>query len=128
MNSFARFMFRYVAGVLCGLLLIAGIFWWALQPSKPRYRAPSPAAVSKISNEELQALIADVYHVQTSRFVQPDLMWITLPMGQEPQKTCQAIANLWAHRSGLDYVRVECWAGNTRLGQGTVMSGEIRTP
>jgi len=87
-----------------------------------------PGRASNISDADLQKLIADVYHVETSRFINSDLLHITLPAGADAQKTCQAIANLWAHRSGKDFVRVESWSGNTRLGQGTVQFGQIRTP
>lgn len=57
-----------------------------------------------------------------------DLLWITLPPGSDIQSTCQAIANVWAHRSGLPWVRVESWRGTQRLGQGTVREGQIVRP
>ena len=88
----------------------------------------SAGAVSGISNKELQRLIADVYHVETSNFVGNDLLHITLPPGSDVQGTCQAIANVWAHRSGLPWVRVESWKGTQRLGQGTVRDGQMVRP
>lgn len=108
--------------------------WWNGQPAAAQRHsldgAPmiNAAPESRISNAELQTLIADVYKVETSRFIQRDLLWITLPPLADEQKTCQAIANVWASRSGLDYVRVECWRGEQRLGQGAVQHGQIRTP
>lgn len=96
-------------------------------PTVVHHATPAPA-VSRISDDDLQRLIADVYKVETSRFINSDLLWITLPPGTNVQKTCQAIANLWAHRSGKDFVRVESWSGNQRLGQGTVQFGQVRTP
>lgn len=136
MNSYIRSsiyglfkgLLRFIGGLIFAVLLIIGVVWLVAKKPERTYSAPSGAAVSKISNSELQSIIADVYHVETSRFIQPDLMWITVPAGVNAQKTCQAIANLWAHRSGLDYVRVECWAGNTRLGQGTVRHSQPITP
>jgi len=92
------------------------------------YSAPAPTPASRISDADLQTLIADVYHVETSRFITSDLLHITLPPGSNVQKTCQAIANLWAHRSGKNFVRVESWRGNQRIGQGTVQFGQMRTP
>lgn len=86
----------------------------------PRNAATAPAApMSGITQAELQKLIADVYHVETSRFIQPDLLWVTLPAGTDIQRTCQGIANVWSHRSGLPWVRVESWQGNQRLAQAT---------
>jgi len=127
-HAFFRGLLRFIGGLIFAVLLIIGVVWIVAKKPQRTYSAPSSAAVSKISNSELQSIIADVYHVETSRFIQPDLLWITVPAGANVQKTCQAIANLWAHRSGLDYVRVECWAGNTRLGQGTVQYGQMVNP
>jgi len=120
------------------LFITVPALWWAWSlgaPSTPRASTPAPNVVprqssttSRISQAELQRLIAEVYQVETSRFITRDLLWITLPTGAAVQKNCQAIANLWAHRSGLDYVRVESWRGTQRLGQGTVNYGQIRTP
>lgn len=73
---------------------------------------------------EFQTLIADVYHVEKSRFIQPELLWVTLPPGSDIQHTCQAIANVWAARSGLPWVRVESWQGSQRLAQATVQNRE----
>lgn len=148
MKAFLRLCLRVLVLACLG---VAGIFalivWLAHSSANRPPRAPvyvNAAAVAKIeadiaaqkragrptgiSNAELQTLIADVYHVETSRFIQPDLLWITLPPGTDIQATCQAIANLWAHRSGLAYVRVESWSGTTRLGQGTVYGGNVVTP
>lgn len=120
----------------CIIAFFVSIWSWVawLVFSQPSDESPTPRhtmdsqRVSNISNAELQSLIADVYKVETSRFIQPDLLWITLPPLADEQKTCQAIANVWASRSGRDYVRVECWRGSQRLGQGTVQFGQIRTP
>lgn len=142
-----RFLIAYLKTLVKGLLLFALIlggcvfmirqsnrapYDWEIQnqqydASANQAKAEQQRAANK-ANAELQTLIADVYHVETSRFIQPDLLWITLPPGSNIQATCQAIANLWAHRSGLAYVRVESWSGTTRLGQGTVYGGNVVTP
>ena len=118
---------------MLAVVLIGGVGWglwshWMKPASTPSSDYVAPRRASNISDADLQKLIADVYHVETSRFINSDLLHITLPAGADAQKTCQAIANLWAHRSGKDFVRVESWSGNTRLGQGTVQFGQIRTP
>jgi hypothetical protein len=136
MNSFLRScvrgtvkgLLRLFGGLLLTVGLIAGVAWMIAQTPQSTHSSPSPAAVSRISNAELQSIIADVYHVETSRFIQPDILWITLPSGSAVQKTCQAIANLWAHRSGLDYVSVESWSGGVRLAKATVQYGKFVTP
>lgn len=145
-HSAFRGMLKGLLRLLGGFLLLAALVVFVVwsqgrQTSQEKWKAdaaaartaplpdaPSQWATPPISQKELQILIADVYHVETSRFIQPDLMWITLPPGADVQKTCQAIANVWAHRSKLDYVRVESWIGNTRLGQGTVHYGRMITP
>lgn len=115
------------------VMLIGSVVWAMISKPTPaqtpsHYHTLDAPRTSGLSNEELQRIIADVYKVETSRFIQNDLLWITLPSSLNAQKTCQAIANLWASRSGLDYVRVECWSGDQRVGQGTVHFGQIRTP
>lgn len=69
---------------------------------------------------EFQTLIADVYRVETSRFIANDLLHVSFAPGSDVQGNCQAIANLWAHQSGLPWVRVESWQGSQRLAQATV--------
>jgi len=91
-------------------------------------RAGTPVA---INHAEFQQVIAEVYGVEQSRFIQPDILWITLPAGtpaHELQSTCQAIANVWASRSRMDYVCVESWRGNTRLARATVHHQQMVTP
>lgn len=84
---------------------------------------PAPLRVPTMTQAAFQTMIADVYHVETSSFIQPDLIHFTLASGVDPQPTCQAVANLWAHHSGLPWVRVESWKGNQRLAQATVKDG-----
>lgn len=136
-----RFLVIFFKTLLKGLLLLAviigGCVWLiSRKESGEAYLAahgggwspPSRAAVSGIKPSDLQALIADVYHVEQSRFIQPDILWVTLPAGADVQKTCQAIANVWAHRSGLDYVCVESWNGSRRLARATVQHQHFVTP
>jgi len=84
--------------------------------------------VPDLTPAALQELIRDVYGVESSRFIQPDLLWVTLPPGANVQATCQAIANIWAARSGKPWVRVESWRNNQRLAQATVSDGRPVTP
>jgi hypothetical protein len=94
----------------------------AVEASISASRRPSQAG---ISNAELQSIIAEVYGVETSRFIQPNILWITAPTSPDLQRTCEGIANLWAARSGLNYVCVESWQGNTRLARATVQNGQF---
>lgn len=86
---------------------------------------------SKLPNESLQAIIRDVYHAET-KFVRNDLVQVTFAPGSreeaDAQGFCQAIANVWASRSGLPLVRVESWRGSQRLAQATVKDGQIKRP
>lgn len=136
-------LLRLAAGIFFVGLIIVGMIWLITRP-RPQWEidaaaartpsasyTPTPArvATAPISPKSFQTLIADLYQVETSRFIEPDLMWVTFGPGEYAiQKKCQAIANVWAIRNGADYFRVECWSGNIRLGQGTVVNGEIRTP
>jgi hypothetical protein len=134
MIRFITDFFKTLAkGLLLFVAIIGGIVFilWEKGRESNDWEAANHASstvVSKISNAELQSLVADVYHAESSRFIQPDLLWVTLPVGVDVQKTCQAIANVWAHRSGLGYVRVESWRGTQRLGQGTVYDGQPVRP
>lgn len=132
-----RFMVIFFKTLLKGLLLLAVIIGgcvWLIDQGRQRqqelggWSPPSAAAVSQIRPADLQQLIAETYHVEQSRFIQPDILWVTLPAGADVQKTCQAIANVWAHRSGLDYVCVESWNGSRRLARATVQHQHFVTP
>lgn len=117
--------------LILGLLLITAVVCFLVKldnRERSSSSAASSAAVSQIKPADLQQLIAETYQVEQSRFIQPDLLWVTLPAGVDVQKTCQAIANVWAHRSGLNYVRVESWQDNQRLAQATVRDGQPITP
>lgn len=82
--------------------------------------AVQAAEIQRNDQAELAALARDVYQVTECRFVQPDLVWVTPPPGADPQSLCQALANVWAARSGLPWVRVESWQDGRRLAQATV--------
>ena len=137
------FLGKYLTGLFLALALIAGVIWalnrprpqWetdaALARTAPLAELPQAQTVTAvpISQPELQRLIAEVYGVQTSRFLEQNLLWVTFSPGEtEQQKKCQGIANMYALRNGMSYFRVECWAGNARLGQGTVMHGVLADP
>jgi len=147
--SLTRFLKLFAWTLLKGVLLVTVIAGGCVFILQQQTRAPydwevknhasaeadrdaklraSAGAVSGLSNKELQSIIADVYHVETSNFIENDLLHITLPPGADIQSTCQAIANLWASRSGLPWVRVESWKGTQRLGQGTVRDGQMVRP
>jgi len=138
--SLTRFLKLFAWTLFKGILLVTVIAGGCVFILQQQTRAPYDWELPKIQaeanaqratnrqNAEFQTLIAEVYGVETSRFIQPDLLWITLPPGSDIQSTCQAIANVWAHRSGLPWVRVESWRGTQRLGQGTVREGQIVRP
>lgn len=142
-----KILLEFLSKLALGFLLIAGVVWliahqqrrepydWELQNQQYDQTAAQARTdqqrATNISHAELQGIIADVYHVEQSRFIQPDILWITLPPGtpvHELQRTCQAIANVWAHRSGLDYVCVESWQGGTQLARATVQNQHFVTP
>lgn len=128
-----RLLLIYLKCLIKALLFVVGVaggcVWMVSESAKHQsYSAPAPAAVSNISNAELQGIIADVYHVETSRFIQPDILWITAPSSPDLQRTCEGIANLWAARSGLNYVCVESWSGGTRLARAKVQNGSFIEP
>jgi len=86
-----------------------------LMPSQvPKDTSPA------MSQPAFQAMIAEVYHVETSRFIQPDLLHVTLPPDSDTQAICETLANLWSHHSSLPWIRVESWRGSQRLAQATV--------
>lgn len=116
-----RLLLRFLSKLLLGLLLVVGLFALLIHagtrpPRDSDFHAPP---VSRISDAELQGILRDVYQVDTSRFIQPDLLWVTFPPGVDVQASCDAIARVWSHRSGLPWVRVESWRGSTRLAQAT---------
>jgi len=115
--------------LLLGLLAVVGFFcliaWMASHNPNATHTALASNTPSKISPAELQSIIADSYHVESSRFIEPDILWVTVPNGTDPQRVCEGIANLWAHRSGWDYVCVESWVGNVRLARAKVQYGKL---
>lgn len=117
-----RLLFHFLTKLLLGLVLVVGLFALFLYAgSRPPRDADSHATpISQISEAELQGMLRDVYQVDTSRFIQPDLLWVTFHPGVDVQASCEAIARVWSHRSGLPWVRVESWRGGTRLAQATV--------
>ena len=130
-------LLRLIGGVITVLALIIGAIWLAsIQPKSTNpvttdYSGglTQRAGTAPISQAEFQTDIARWYQVQTSRFIEPDLLHVTFGPGEsEQQKKCQGIANMYALRNGMSYFRVECWAGNARLGQGTVMHGVLADP
>lgn len=116
-----RLLLRFLSKLLLGLVLVVGLFALLIYAgSRPPRDSDFPTGrVSHISDAELQALLRDVYHADTSRFIQPDLLWVTFHPGVDVQSSCEAIARVWSHRSGLPWVRVESWRGSTRLAQAT---------
>lgn len=108
-----------VAAALCagGLVFTTRL---APAPDPAEAVTPAPALAPAFPPAELAALARDVYQVTECRFVQPDLVWVTPPPGADPQSLCQALANVWAARSGLPWVRVESWQDGRRLAQATV--------
>lgn len=117
-----KWLFSLLTKLLAGLLLVVGLFALLIYAgSRPPRESNFPTApVSRISDAELEGLLRDVYQVDTSRFIQPDLLWVTFHPGVDVQASCEAIARVWSHRSGLPWVRVESWLGSTRLAQATV--------
>ena len=129
--------------LLVCVLILGGCLFMARQKTRAPYEweianqkiAEEDAAEARarqvLENERnaaFQTLIADVYGVETSRFIQSDILWITLPPGSDLQATCQAIANVWAHQSRKAYVCVESWRGNQRLARATVHGGHPVRP
>ena len=138
-------LLRLIGGIFLVLLLVLGFIWFTNRP-RPQWEidaalaratqpGPTPTAVPSqwvsppMTQKELQALIVDFYHVESSQFIRPDLLNITFgPNERDPQGKCQAIANIWSFRSGLNDVMVESWSGKKRIGFGVVVNGNLRDP
>jgi len=128
-------------GLVCGAVL--ALQWlsqpkqWEMDAATARAQAIAeyqarPVAAWKPGpkHAEFIKIIRDVYDVESAAFVRDDyLQLIFAPaMDEDEQGTCQAIANLWYSKQLLPEIRVDCWHGQERTAQASVINGNMITP
>ena len=81
-------------------------------------------------HEEFISTIQDVYDVASATFVRDDYLQVIFSAvaDEDPQGTCQAIANLWAFKEPQPRVTVDAWEGEQRIASASVIDGRTITP
>lgn len=147
MNSFFRFILRWIGKVVGLMLLIVAAVWsmtrqtdqdkWEAEAARARAEGmvsyhSQPVAPWKPSrtHDEFITMIQDVYDVDIAKFVRDDYLQVLFSsrFDEDPQATCQAIANLWYNDTRQPEVVVDSWNGKIRTGHASVINGRIITP
>lgn len=140
-----RFLADFLRTLFKGLLLLALIIGGCAWLIKQGEKSPATAGSEEIAawqskplapwkpgpkHTEFIAAIQDVYDVSSAKFVRDDYLQVVFSSiaDEDPQGTCQAIANLWSVRQPQPQVTVDAWDGETRIAHASVINGRIITP
>lgn len=130
----------YAALALVALLVVASLVYTLVFPPRPTLAEPSEIARTQAKpvapwrpsakHTEFIEIIKDVYDVESAEFVRDDYLQVTFAAvaDEEPQGTCQAIANLWAFKQPQPQVIVDAYSRETRIAHATVFDGQMITP
>lgn len=144
MNSLIKTFLRGLTVAVLILVAVVGIVMrsravpqWEIDAAAARAQGMAayqsqPAEQWKPSrtHDEFIKMIQDVYDVDVAKFVRHDYLQVVFSsrFDEEPQGTCQAIANLWYNETRQPSVAVDSWKGETRTAHATVINGHMITP